>query len=231
MSTENRPAHISIHDVAPETLGQVGDILSRLDAVGVHSVMLLVIPGRAWEAAHLLRLRNWVDRGHVLAGHGWFHAVKERKSFKHQIHGMCISRYVAEHLSLRSEEILELMQRNYDWFALHDLPSPRHYVPPAWALGKLSQEALQQLPFTSVETLRGIYLPQAQRFEKCPLVGYEADTNFRRCFLRLFNGWNRRFSRGKGPLRIGIHPYDFSYGLGDDILRDCQRYRCRASFE
>jgi uncharacterized protein len=221
-------AQLSIHDVAPETLPQVADMLARLQVCG--PLMLLVIPGKAWSAEDLAQLRQWAGQGHMLAGHGWSHHVDHRRSLYHKIHGQLISRFVAEHLSLTPSEILDLMRRCYAWFEANDLPAPTHYVPPAWGLGNVTLAQLRDQPFASVETLGGVCYPAENLFCKLPLLGYEADTPLRAWFLKKFNIWNRRNAM-QGPLiRLALHPYDFRFRLADEMLLDCRRYRCQASF-
>ncbi|MDF3129961.1 polysaccharide deacetylase family protein [Kiritimatiellaeota bacterium B1221] len=219
-------AHLSIHDVAPDTLPQVAGILDALGGRNGPRVMLLVIPGLDWQPAELSQLRIWVAEGHVLAGHGWVHRVEKRKSFKHKLHGVLLSRFVAEHLSLDEKGICDLMQKNYDWFVRNGLPAPEHYVPPAWALGNLPVLKLAELPFRSVETLSGVWFPQEKAFRKMALLGYEADTSLRALFLKMFNAWNRRRARKGELLRISLHPDDLTLKLAAEILLDCQRYDC-----
>jgi len=219
-------AHLSIHDVAPKTLGLVEDMLNRLEEIEITKVMLLVIPGLDWSEAQLHLLRKWASQGHVLAGHGWVHEVKTRRSLFHKLHGIFFSRYVAEHLSLDAKEIADLMQRTYDWFRDKGLPQPTHYVPPAWALGRITVRNLSELPYQSVETLNGFWIPQKNIFHRRALLGYEADTALRACILRIFNTWNRKKATMASPIRISLHPHDFSLKLADEILLDCESYAC-----
>jgi predicted deacetylase len=133
MHPGERPrAHISIHDVAPDTLDRVRKMLSRLKKAGVTQVMLLVIPGLEWTEESLAQLRDWQGQGHPLAGHGWVHRVERRNTLFHKVHGMLISRYVAEHLSLGNGEILDLMRRCYDWFGENGLPGIMFPLPGGW---------------------------------------------------------------------------------------------------
>lgn len=219
------PAHISIHDVAPETLVPVTRMLSTLKSFGVKQVMLLVIPGLPWTGEGIDHLKALVEDGHLLAGHGRVHHVASAESLYHKAHSFFISRNVAEHLSRTEDEIAELMQENFDWFAAHGLPSPTHYVPPAWALGSISRQRLRELPFQTVEVLRGVIEVETGRLHRMPLLGYEADTALRAGFLRLFNGWNRLRARAGGSCtRISLHPYDLEYRLQDQISRDCASF-------
>lgn len=219
-------AHLSIHDVAPETLPQVTQLLEMLAGCG--PAMLLVIPGRGWTPADLGRLRDWQGQGHLLAGHGWTHRVNRRRGLYHQLHGRLLSRHVAEHLSLSGEEISALMRRCHRWFAEQGLTPPTHYVPPAWALGRVSPAQLADQPFDTVETLGGIRYLREQRCQRLPLLGYEADCGFRAGALRIFNSWNRHRAETSGGIRIAIHPHDLSLRLAGGLMADCRRYHCQA---
>ena len=236
-------ALVSIHDVMPHTQARVECLLDWLKARGVPPVALLVVPGRPWEPAQLDRLRELAAEGYELAAHGWQHETLPRR-FYHRLHAAFISRNVAEHLDLGSAGIFALMLRSRDWFGEHGLPLPDLYVPPAWALGPLSQTHLAQLPYRLVETTRGLIhlkgkaapavspsngsLPQsggqsatAKRlpvFQKLPLTGYEADTPFRECFLRRWNAAQLRTAERRHlPLRISIHPDDLELRLPDQL--------------
>jgi hypothetical protein len=203
------PAVVSVHDVMPETLDEVGQVLDLCARAGVRETTLLVVPGRAWGAPQLRRLAAWAEAGHRLAAHGWRHAVDRYGGLYHRLHGALISRRVAEHLALDEAGIAALMARSHAWFVAHDLPSPTLYVPPAWALGRVSRGTLAGLPFRQVEVLRGVHDLAGGRLVPLPLVGFEADTRLRAAFLGPWNRAQARMARARGrPLRIGIHPGD-----------------------
>jgi predicted deacetylase len=215
-------AHLSLHDVAPETLQAVAGVLDHLAEWGCGSCMLLVIPGRNWQPADLDRLRYWQDQGHVLAGHGWHHRVDRYGGWRHRLHSWTLSRNVAEHLALDEPGIAELITRCAEWFPAHGFDVPPHYVPPAWAMGRIRRERLRVLPFATYETFRGVYVAEPDRFIRCPLVGFEADTCLRAAACRLFNRWNLSRHPGDGPLRISLHPHDLRLRLRGDLERVCR---------
>jgi predicted deacetylase len=219
----NQPAHLSIHDVCPETLGRVGDVLEVLQQLGHDRAMLLVIPGKAWEPHQVDQLRRWQDAGHVLAGHGWVHQVEKRKTLYHKLHGALLSKNVAEHLALDAEGIKGLIQRCSDWFADNGFVRPDHYVPPAWAMGRIRLADLRGLPFKTYETFRGVYGTESDRFVPKCLTGYEADTWLRAAGCRAFNAWNSWRAGVGRPLRISLHPYDLELKLKPDLMRHCGR--------
>lgn len=215
-----KQAILSLHDVMPETLTEVEEVLAYTHCQGLPPMTLLVVPGRAWSPPQLDRLREWAGKGHELAAHGWLHEVTVRKTLYHWLHGALISRNVAEHLSLDSKGISELMHRSHQWFVENKLPLPSLYVPPAWALGRLEPDHLKDLPFEKIEVLRGFLFPATRKLLSLPMVGFEADTRSRAVAVRTWNAFQRlQHQLSSRPLRIGLHPHDLTLILAQD-LRD-----------
>lgn len=210
-------AILSIHDVAPYTLERVKNIIARLPAAAHAHLILLIIPGLDWSDEQLQTLHEWQQKGYILAGHGWFHKTKRIQSIYHKLHSLFVSRDVAEHLSLSENEVLELMQRNRHWFEEHDFVLPDCYVPPAWALGKISKKTLKKTGYRYIETTRGYIDAQSSQEKTLPLIGFEADTQLRKHTLLAWNAGNACLSSSKTPLRISIHPYDDNYLLADSM--------------
>ncbi len=221
---------VSVHDVMPETLDRVRQIVASLDANGKRPLTLLVVPGADWSAADLGWLRERQARGDRLAGHGWVHRAGPPRGLYDRLHRRFFSRGVAEHLPLDSAAIEALIGRCYDWFGDQGLEPPQLYVPPAWAMGRISRKRLQALPFSHYEMLSGIYDAGNDRFERVPLVGFEADTRFRVASLRIANAVNRALARFAGRLRVSIHPHDHELLLRKDLesyigaSRECLAY-------
>lgn len=203
-------AVISIHDVMPETLHQVRSVLGELPEPCHENLTMLVVPGRQWSASGIEQLRYWQARGYTLAGHGWHHEVEEISSLYHRIHSRLISRNVAEHLSLQTNDLNRLLQKNHKWFWDNDLDTPDFYVPPAWAMGKLDSSDLAKSPFRYFENMGGIYDAKARKFVSLPLAGFEADTLLRSKYLATWNYCNHLVASHARPLRIAIHPNDFA---------------------
>ena len=212
------PALVSIHDVMPKTLPSVAKLIDTCLGSGIDKLTLLVVPGLEWQPHQIDQLRNWADQGHQLAGHGWVHRCDRIIGLKHRLHSLLISRSVAEHLSLSSDDSVRLIERCAAWLDDHRLPHDGLYVPPAWALGRLSREQLQSLPFTMIETLSGVAWTATGRKQKLPLVGFEADTLLRQYFVSGFNCLNRASSQWlRRPLRISIHPQDHLLRLAESL--------------
>lgn len=210
---------LSIHDVMPETLDRVDQQLALINRYATHPVTLLVVPGKPWRAGDLDRLRDWIRRGHRLAGHGWTHRAGSIRGLRHRLHSRLISRDCAEHLALSGRQIQALMQRCRGWFATNKLPLPERYVPPAWALGRIDGPALRATGFELVETLTGFIDLSTGRYHRAALVGFEAVDRWQLPAIRVSNAINRLLAR-RWPLRIALHPDDHRLGLADDLLRE-----------
>lgn len=213
----SRQLLVSIHDVTPDTLPQVRALMGRLESKGLLPVTLLVVPGAGWNDGDLEQLRALVSRGGELAGHGWSHRAPYIRGWKHRLHSALISRDAAEHLALDRQGIRRLMLDCHAWFVRNGLPEPALYVPPAWALGALSPEELQTLPYRHLETLTGVYCRDRNEFRRLPMTGYEADTRLRALSVRLWNAANLAWAGKRRPLRLGIHPHDLQLKLADDL--------------
>ncbi|WP_149496993.1 polysaccharide deacetylase family protein [Roseiconus lacunae] len=220
---------ISIHDVMPETMTEVGELIELCQRSGHSAVALLIVPGQPWTDSDLNQIRRWEQAGCELAGHGWHHRCQSVRGLKHRIHSLLLSRQVAEHLCLSASEIETLMGRCSAWFAERQLPLPNLYVPPAWALGTITALQLARLPFRLVETLSGVVRVEGTvKRLRMPLLGFEADSSVRRRLLRVFNEMNYRYARSRwntsavgipAPVRISIHPFDHRLRLRDDLCR------------
>lgn len=208
---------VSIHDVMPHTLENVQDILLKLPVNRIDNIYLLVVPGLKWSPEQLLQLKQWQEQGYKISGHGWTHKISKKTSLYHYLHSFFVSRDVAEHLSLRSEEVYELVSNNYQWFIDQGFKAPELYVPPAWAMGKLTHQQLNELPFRFFEVSTGIYDSQKGVLKKLPLTGYEADRSWRTPLLKFWNNLNVWMAKKGSILRISIHPYDLTYPLEQDI--------------
>ena len=218
------PALVSIHDLTPRTLPRVLSLLEVLEEAGVPPCTLLVVPGSGWTKEGVSSLRALASRGHALAGHGWVHESVPGRTLFHRLHGLLLSRDRAEHLSRPRDELLVLVRRCFRWFGEAGLPAPELYVPPAWALGRLTAADLRDLPFRRYEVLGGLVDGDTGRTRRLPLVGFEADTRFREVALRAFNALNAAVARRRAlPLRISIHPFDLELLLAPQLRALVQR--------
>jgi len=210
-------ALVSIHDVAPKTMARVEHIISLMPEVCKQNLILLVIPGVDWKSDDIERLKEFEARGFELAGHGWTHHCEKINGLYHKLHSTLVSRRCAEHLSLNETQILNLLKRVYTWFLQYELIPPRLYVPPAWAMGAISSVSLRNAPFRYYEFSRGIYDVTRDELKTLPLIGFEADNQFRKMSLQSWNHLNILVSSDKKPVRFSIHPYDTELLMVDSL--------------
>ncbi len=207
-------ALISIHDVMPATLDRVCGLTHELAHLQASNITMLVVPGHAWSQKQLEVLREFEKQGYILSGHGWHHSSKNIRGIYHRLHSLLLSRNVAEHLALDEKEIRQIMDDCFQWFGKNNLATPDLYVPPAWAMGKISQHHLERTPFRFFENSAGIYDSSTRKQLNLPLIGFEADTIFRAGVLKLWNATNILAGSEQKPVRISIHPSDKELLLG-----------------
>ena len=218
METADLSALISVHDVMPETRPHVDRILKRLEATPPEAIALLIVPGRAWTVDDLTWLQTLFANGYTLIGHGWHHECGQPRTLTHRMHSWMISNHAAEHLSLSEEAIIRLMGDCYAWLSGLGLGPTSIYVPPAWALGPISRDGIASTPFRYIETLRGVHDTRTGRWQRLPVVGFEADRPWRATAMRKLNQLNIGAAlRRQSPLRIAIHPHDWHYPLADQL--------------
>jgi hypothetical protein len=224
-SREAAQALVSVHDLMPETMPAVRRTLKLLERHRITPVTLLVVPGRDWDRDAIAELRQLQRDGYRLAGHGWQHHAERLGGLYHRLHSLFLSRRVAEHLALDEDGIIALIQRCHAWFADNGLDTPALYVPPAWAIGRVSLPRLhRRCAFALYERFDGVIDVAAGRSLRLPLLGYEADNALRAPILSAWNHWNRwRAARSGRPIRIGIHPHDIDLRLGHELERDLDR--------
>jgi hypothetical protein len=223
-------AIISIHDVMPQTLDRVEELLGKMEHLEPSAITLLVVPGLDWPNTQIETLKSLQHTGYRLAGHGWHHRIKTIRTFYHHLHAELVSRTAAEHLSLNAREIDQLMRDCYHWFADKGLTLPDLYVPPAWAMGKISRKQLKETPFRYFESTAGLYDSETGRQILLPLVGFEADTRLRATTLTCWNAANRLLGSVRRPVRLSIHPDDLQLLLGKSLVRYLERVNTAVSY-
>lgn len=215
---------VSIHDVMPETLGRVDRLADYVQHAGGPRPTLLVVPGKPWDETGIDWLRAKAAAGFPMAGHGWAHEAPPPGGVFHVVHGAVISANQAEHLSRSREEVRSIVLRCHEWFARNRLPPPDTYVPPAWALGALTRDDLEALPFRRYETLTGFIDAGTGRRIRVPLVGFEAANRRVAWELGASNRLNLALARMLDrPVRVCLHPADLELRLAKSLVAVLER--------
>ncbi|MEM8735439.1 MAG: DUF2334 domain-containing protein [Planctomycetota bacterium] len=212
-------ALVSIHDVMPESMEQVGELVELCRRCAVPSPMLLIVPGKAWRPAEIVQIRRWQEQGCELAGHGWSHETSAITSWYHRVHRLLLSRNVAEHLSMSSDHVVSLIQRCSEWFPAQGLEPPILYVPPEWAISSVTNDLLRNGGFRMLETTTGIRIPSIDRHLRLPVLGFEADACSTNTFSQRFNQVCRQVAKRIGIFRISLHPVEQQFVPKNELER------------
>ena len=104
-------SYISIHDVSPQNLDDIKNIIDTLKCqFNINKICILVIPGLDWKFHQIKQLKIWQNSGIEIAAHGWKHEALTKKSCYHKIHSLIMSANCAEHLSKNSQDIMKILQ-------------------------------------------------------------------------------------------------------------------------
>lgn len=232
--SENRDAEapgllaVSLHDVSPVNWEKCESILTRLDALGVHRRILLVIPDYRDSApvdgageAFIAWLKKRSKRDEVCL-HGYSHRAEA-------IQGGPIARLVAtlytnregEFYQLPEERAKELLREGlarFERIGLH----PEGFVAPAWLLSPEVPAALREMGFRYTTRLGHIDLLQENppRSLRAPALCYSVRSAWRRAVSRLWNPLLARRNRETPILRVAIHPVDIDHpDIFEQIMR------------
>jgi len=211
---------VSLHDVSPHTFETSRAICEELEANGVASISLLVVPDHHHKG-HLLKdnaflewLKGMASRGHEVVIHGYYHTREQRsgESTRTQLITQMYTAGEGEFFDIAKEEAMILLEKARAEFKAAGF-DPVGFIAPAWLLSKGGKEALKALRFQYTTLLREVMdLSNDQVYPSQSLV-YSTRAAWRRgCSL----AWNRfLFHRLESNrlVRLGIHPPDFQYPL------------------
>ena len=208
---------VSIHDVAPRTLGACREIAGALARVDLAlPLTLLVVPRYHGDPEVPNAFSDWIGerlaRGDELALHGYTH--RDDASASHSLHSHVRRRlYTAgegEFAALTRDEAHSRIAQGRAWFEERGWPL-HGFVAPAWLMSPGTWRALDDFDFLYTTTLsrfhvlkRGVSLP-------APAVVYSARSAWRRFVSR---GWNASLalaSRATPVVRVGLHPADAAH--------------------
>src|ERR671931_1505931 len=208
---------VSLHDVAPCTQQITSTIISELGAHGVRVCSILVVPDYHHEgpvAKHrefVTWLRTLEADGHEIVIHGYFHErpPQTEETLRDKFMTRFYTQNEGEFYDLSYDEALRRITTARDEFRALGL-KPRGFIAPAWLLGNEAEQAVRDAELEYTTRLRSVCdLRSDSTFPARTLV-YSVHNNWRRTLSRSWNAALFRLMKTKPPLRISIHPPDYS---------------------
>jgi predicted deacetylase len=214
-----RPALLSVHDVAPENLGFLADLLRDLADRHVPAVNVAVVPSfhgaSMWTADAIGRALADVPAGmrtEILL-HGCFHArvggnarlagwrlLRSRLQSAGEDEFFCLDPHEAEDRIRQGRRIIETA------FGA----APGVFLPPAWTGGRALRDVLGRLGFSATEDHFWLYDLRRRRRLASPVIAFATRSAWR---ARISTLWARAIIRTAASgaiLRFAFHPADYS---------------------
>jgi predicted deacetylase len=153
----DRKLIVSVHDVTPKYKGELTEIVSELDRVGVNKRSVLVVPN--WEGEYDLRqddnFVSWLHglkaSGDEIVLHGYNHQSTKRKGhYKNPFQwfmGEVFAQGTGEFQNLTYEETRQKLQDGKRVFSDVELDGVVGFVAPAWLTNNDIEKALKDEDF------------------------------------------------------------------------------------
>jgi predicted deacetylase len=208
---------VSIHDVAPRTVGacrEITDAIARIDPT--IPLTLLVVPRYHGDPNIPETFGDWIGerlaRGDELALHGFTHLDEASAcgSVRNQISRRFYTAGEGEFAALTLDEAHVRIARGRAWFEERHWPL-HGFVAPAWLMSPETWDALDDFDFLYTTTLSQFHILKPRASLHAPVVVYSARSAWRRLVSR---GWNASLAlatRAAPIVRVGLHPADVAH--------------------
>ena len=209
---------VSIHDVSPLTRQATERILTELEALGVQTVSLLVIPDHHCKG-HLLDdpefcawLRDRVVKGDEVVLHGYFHRRDQRagETFREKLTTRYYTAGEGEFFDITGADALRVVSQARQEFRKVGL-DPQGFVAPAWLLSDGADRALQRLGIAYTTRIGGVFDYTTGVNHASQSLVWSSRSWVRRCASRLWNAHLFWRLHACPLVRIGIHPPDVGH--------------------
>ena len=224
MPSPRRQLVVSVHDVSPWTWPAVAPMLADLRAWGVGKTSLLVIPDHHRrgpfrdDPAFCRALETLAAAGHELVVHGYTHQRPPRPA-EGALTRWITGTYTAgegEFYDLAEPAAAERLAQARADFSRLDAPAPVGFIAPAWLLGPAAERAVRAAGFRYTTRLGTVTDFTAAAAGGSGRDGVTRSQSLvwspRNAWRRTVSlGWNAllaRRLRGRGLLRVGVHPPD-----------------------
>ena len=218
---KNGHAIVSLHDVTPAFMDEIGSALGLISEWGLPSPALLVVPRYhdQWEigkSSPFLRLLEKArSRGSEIVLHGWNHLAPSPPRVPQRITERLKTRFLTagegefQYLS-RSEALRRAaLGRAAVEDALGERPSG--FIPPAWLLGSDARRVISEEQFEFWEDHIFIHHLSAARRLFAPAVTFTARSRLRAQASIAWAGGIRCVLPNRQNVRLALHPVDFRF--------------------
>jgi len=212
-----RPALIvSIHDVAPATLGASAAWSRDLAARGVPATLLVV--GGPWGSAEREEdqhdfaewLRDRERAGDEIAVHGWTHCADLPGPLWRRLWGGLIARGAAEFWSLDEAEASLRAAAARDAVRASGI-EPLGFTPPGWLASAASVAALRRLGFRYTTGHLGVLDLLEDRRHTIPVFCHRPGSRLQAAGATLVRRVVPGLVRRGRSVRLGLHPADLDH--------------------
>ena len=227
MSTDTRRLLcISLHDVAPATLGECMNTLAFLDDVGLGPVALLVVPdyhglGRADRDDRFASfIESRILRGDEIVLHGYHHtdATPHPRGIREWLTRRFRSGSEGEFSQLdyaaAKTRILRglVVLRSAGW-------NPTGFVPPAWLMSAPALSALEESPLQYCGTRDAVVALQSSHLIPAPCLLVSPRAKWRHAISPVWNQALLERHSTSRVIRASLHPADLRYPAIEALWR------------
>jgi uncharacterized protein len=209
---------VSIHDVAPTTLGACRQLADAIASVSpALPVTLLVVPCYHGDDTLPPEFVDWIEmrlaRGDEVALHGYTHRDEgpRPRRLHERLRRVVYTAGEGEFAALTRDEAVERIEHGREWFAQRGWPL-KGFVAPAWLVSHGTWEALRRFDFAYTTTLTQFHAFEQRIVLRAPSLVYSTRSAWRRGASL---GWNSALaaaSRDARCVRVGLHPADAQHG-------------------
>lgn len=215
-----------MHDVAPATWVKCQFLLDALDEVAAVPTTLLVVPeyhgGPAVQddPAFVAAMNARLARGDELALHGYSHVDDQRlRGIQDYVMRKLYTAGEGEFAALPARIAQTWLRRGIECFATQAWPL-HGFVAPAWLMSSGTLEALADLPFSYITTLRHLILWPERRKVRATSLTFSTRSTWRRRASHVWNQNMLRLLHERDTVRLGLHPADAAHA---DVVNRWQR--------
>ncbi|RLV04517.1 deacetylase [Streptomyces griseocarneus] len=205
---------VSVHDVAPASIGQTCRWLRSLDARGIPATLLIIAgpwrgPALNESPELITELHAAAARGHELSLHGWSHAAVTGGSRRRQAVGRVVARGAAEFCALDEEQAALRLRRGLTQLRAAGI-EPTGFTPPGWLAAPGTVRAARRLGLRYITSHWAVRDLATGRSLAIPALSHRPGARSERLGSRLLGAVVRHCARNGRPFRIALHPDDLA---------------------